>query len=665
MAQNLAANITASSKSVPQDETMVLSVTGAPTPSLVIWRSDDLGEWEPLGTEPLIEDQLDGERVAISLKLGRTMRVRWGPGQIQPSTLVHFSGEVVTNAEFTSIANQVTEGVLTPEEAVAKAFDWFKRHRDDKGSQRTETPTATVNVTPTLTPPATVVQLKRSENDASDDQSLWAVIRLTTEALSFENYARFIDEVLCFPTAPSALGQHHAVARLAAQRSLPFPDSDPYRALKVATEVFMQLNCGVFFDPDEIRRQDNRKFRDEEELRLYRTIMLGDVERRLKSYLGGNGILPYLDIVRQNLPDWGLRSIPASDNDNLTFVCMDILREKLTRPCLVELIWSYWLEEGMLVQTTKSIAMRFQNRVGADGNDPLALIEIDPLRPLNNFLWGYIQDEEHRLTVPRRAYEYDHEYGMTLLGKAVPSVRGADSRSRFLEAFHNLLFLCAIFFKEEDDTTVVADAFPVLNALREVHLLLTQGAHNQYRDLPWTARQEMLMEEWILSRPEFREFLPRRIMVDYPEQWMHSVEAMKNLQAWRSADVLHFRDLSQSGERILLGIRYGEWTSEIHSEKAKNWARYFRPEIQRYTHAYRAVTGADLTDHVDATMPGVLLRQRLGSGRGARRVTAVPAVAPPRPVAAPIADRPAARPLPPPTGQPVHAELPAWSDGRG
>ncbi len=308
--------------------------------------------------------------------------------------------------------------------------------------------------------------------------------------------------------------------------------------------------------------------------------------------------------------------------------------------------------------------MRFQNRAGPDGTDPLALIEIDPLRPLNNFLWGYIQDEEHRLSVPRRAYEYDHEYGMTLLGKAVPPVRGADTRSRFLEAFHNLLYLCGIFFKEEDDTTVVADAFPILNGLREVHLLLTQGAHNQYRDLPWNARQEMLMEEWILSRPEFREFLPRRIMVDYPEPWMHSVEAMKNLQGWQSADVLHFRDLSQSGERILLGIRFGEWTNQIHPEQAKNWARYFRPEIQRYSHAYRAVTGVDLTDRVDATMPGVLIRQRLASARGARRVTAMPGVPAPHPAAAPLAARPAARPLPPATGQPVRAELEAWSDGR-
>ena len=150
------------------------------------------------------------------------------------------------------------------------------------------------------------------------------------------------------------------------------------------------------------------------------------------------------------------------------------------------------------------------------------MVEIDPLRPLNNLLWGWVQDEQHRLTIPRRAYEYDHEYGLKLLGKAVPAIRGADSRSRFLEGFHTLLLLCSIFYKEDDDTTVMADGFPVLNALREVHLLLTQGAHNQYGDLPWTARQEFLMQQWILARPEMREFLPRRIMVDYPEPWMDS-----------------------------------------------------------------------------------------------------------------------------------------------
>ena len=44
--------------------------------------------------------------------------------------------------------------------------------------------------------------------------------------------------------------------------------------------------------------------------------------------------------------------------------CDGILRSKLTNPCLIELIWSYWQEEGMLVQTLNAISRRFQNLRG-------------------------------------------------------------------------------------------------------------------------------------------------------------------------------------------------------------------------------------------------------------------------------------------------------------
>jgi hypothetical protein len=347
----------------------------------------------------------------------------------------------------------------------------------------------------------------------------------------------------------------------------------------------------------------------------------GDIEQLWKQLLTDEfekGInehyktLPYLSIIRKKLSD-----VPVVDKrtnplvDEATITCLGILMRKLTHPCLLELIWSYWHEEGMLVQTMNAITWRFQNRRGAGDRDRLAILEIDPLRPLNNFIWGYVQDEQSRLSVARRTYEYGHHYGLTLLGKAVPTVRGADSRSRFLEAFHNLLLLCTVLYHGDDDTTVVADGFPILNALKEVHLLLTQGAHNQYGDLPWTARQEMLMQEWLLARPEFREFLPSRIMVDYPEPWMDRVETMKTLQGWTDTSVMHFRDLGVFGEQILLGIRFGAWPSVIEPEFAANWARYWRPEIQGYVHAYRAATGVDLTERVDATLPALLLRQRL------------------------------------------------------
>ncbi len=97
-----------------------------------------------------------------------------------------------------------------------------------------------------------------------------------------------------------------------------------------------------------------------------------------------------------------------------------------------------------------------------------------------------------------------------------------------------------------------ADAFPVLNALKEIHLILSQGAHNQFGDLPSTARIEMLMQQWMLARPEFREFLPTRVMVAYPEPWMDRVDAMKKLQGWTDTSVMHFRNLAIFGEQLLL-----------------------------------------------------------------------------------------------------------------
>ena len=271
----------------------------------------------------------------------------------------------------------------------------------------------------------------------------------------------------------------------------------------------------------------------------------------------------------------------------------------------------------MLVQTMNAISRRFQNIHGPEGRDPLAMVEIDPLRPLNNLLWGYIQDEQHRLSLARRTNEYDHHYGLMLYGKAVPKLRPADSRQKFLEAFHHLLFRTAIFYQQDDDTMVVADGFPVLNALKEVHLLLTQGAHNQFGDLPTTARIEMLMQEWLLARPEFREFLPSRTMVAYPEAWMDRVDAMKRLQNWTDVSVMHFRDLGVFGEKVLLSIRFGAWTDTTDPDQAANWARFWRPQIQGYIHAYRAVTGVDLTSEpVNKTMPALLLRDRLASQLG-------------------------------------------------
>ena len=497
------------------------------------------------------------------------------------------------------------------------------------------------NKHPAASAPPRQVTMTRAAVPPTPDQALWVVIRNSAEALSFENYATFIEPIMGGAPPPRAQG---ILSRVNAAVRLAFPDAEPYRLLKVATEVFMMASCGVIIDENEAGtipsttlegavfpgQGSDPAFEDEEQLRLLQPFNATSLAAEWQGYLKTTtnpGVsvetIPYL----YNIVAFKLGDVPILQKDAFgARKYYGILQRKLARPCLLELIWNYWLEEGMLVQTTNAMSWRFQNRRGPHDRDPLAMVEIDPLRGLNNLLWGWVQDEEHRLTIARRAYEYDHEYGLKLIGKAVPPIEGADSRSRFLEGLHTLLMLCTVFYKEDDDTTVVADGFPVLNALREVHLQLTQGAHNQYGDLPWTARQEFLMQQWILARPEMREFLPRRVMVDYPEPWMDSVETMKSLQGWTDTSILHFRDMALYGEKILLSVRYGLWTDEIHPESAANWARYWRPEIQGYIFAYRAATGVDLaattvTGQVNSTVPSVLLRSRLprpGRAVGAR-----------------------------------------------
>jgi hypothetical protein len=478
------------------------------------------------------------------------------------------------------------------------------------------------------------VEMQRAEIPPTPDQALWVVIRKATDAISYNHYESFIDVVMC-PEDNGAREQRleddgltrQKVRAMHARRSLPFPDVEAYRLLKAATEVFLMTKCGVKMRLSEFPFPQSELRRSEEINRLNRNVDLADVAdlwnellSRPDAAVNGHVTIPYLALIRRRLKEYGLvhYTPQSTEEDKLAEVCQGILLEKLTRPCFLELIWSYWHEEAMLVQTMNAISLRFQNIKMSD-RDALARFDIDPLRGLGNLLWGYIQDEQHRLTVPRRAYEYDHQYGLALQGKAVPTLRSADSRSKFLEAFHSLLYQCVLFYAQDDDTTVIADGFPVLNALKEVHLLLAEGAHNQYGDLPSTARQEMLMQQWLLARSEMREFLGGRIMVPYPENWMDRVDAMKQLQAWTDVTAIYFRDLGVYGEQILLSIRFGAWTLTNDPSRAANWARYWRPEIQAYIHRYRAVTGVDLSTEVTDvqqaaaryTQPSVHLLNRL------------------------------------------------------
>lgn len=286
-------------------------------------------------------------------------------------------------------------------------------------------------------------------------------------------------------------------------------------------------------------------------------------------------------------------------------------------PC-VELIWNYFEEEGMLVQTLNVILARFQNRRLGPDYDALARFDVTPLLPLRNLLWGWAEDEINRMTLRRRAAEYEYEYGLTMVGKAVPPPSTVvERRSGFLEAFHKVIHQAHTYYRDADDLTRRADPFPLFQSLRDCHLILSAGSHNQYGQLAQAARVEFLLMQLILAQPEMRTFLGGRPMTPYEEDWMDRVDTMKALQGWGGTSVMHFHDLATTAERLVLTIRLGNWNKGglAGGAAAAAWANAFRSDIYRYVAAYQTATGVDLMEAPDATMPSALLSRRARTPR--------------------------------------------------
>ncbi|MEQ9097128.1 MAG: hypothetical protein RIE32_12790 [Phycisphaerales bacterium] len=478
--------------------------------------------------------------------------------------------------------------------------------------------------------------------DKTNDQALWVAIRNRSEAIQFDRYAAFIKAVFCGneeqtdrserPTSPCATIQ--GLNKEKDELENIGYGTKAYQTLKAATEAFLLFNTGVYIHkgdkdstylppprddqftrtelseadepyipktpcPKEGKCQDAGNIGGEaalynQELEAGRMAnrsdtSLDELREKLDTYLTSSQLLlPYLDRITRALD---LSVEPAGNA-----LCADLLTKRVECPLMIELIWNYWHEAGGQIQTMKAITRRFQNRRACDARDPLADLDIDPLRPLGNILWGYVQDESNQLSVLRRVYEYDHHYGMSLRGKAIPRMCTADSRSKFIAGFHNLLRMALAYYKAAEDTQVIPDTFPMLNSLKEVHLLLAEGAGNQFGDLPHQSRIEMLVEQWILGREEMREFLRGRVMVPYPAAFMGRVDTMRKLQGWGDTSFRYFYELATFGERLLLSIRFGDWSVVSNAASAANWANYWREEIQAYVHAYRVVTGVDLSD---------------------------------------------------------------------
>ena len=457
------------------------------------------------------------------------------------------------------------------------------------------------------------VRADRANIGGTSDQSFWAALRHVNELISIDNYAAWLEPIMC--------GQLNDLVE-ARRNTLPFPGVGAYALLKAATEVFVLLFAGIASQDEDSRWAAIATDRGERTRLAYPSRVKQLRFEWEQNYLspGPKGPeLPYLSVVRARL------GLPVVSDQSLGSDCYGILQSRVNNPLMIELIWSYWHEEAMLVQTMNAISLRFQNRHAKGQKDPLRNLNIDPLRPLASVLWGWVQDEQHRLTVSRRAHEYAHQYGFTLAGKAVQSVHPAEKRIKFIQAFHELLHECIRFYRVDDDTTKVANAFPVLKHLKIMDRRVSESSFNQFGELGWIARIEMLMMAWVMGRPEMREYLGGKGMIAYPEAWMEQVESMKTLQRWTETDVSYFRDLARFGERIVLTLRWGIWAPIIYAENAANWARYWRPEIEGYVDAYQIVTGIDLgapapSDPEERALrfapPSVHLARRLAEQQG-------------------------------------------------
>src|SRR6266568_2053062 len=159
------------------------------------------------------------------------------------------------------------------------------------------------------------VTMRRAEIDATADQALWVVIRNSADALKFDNYFAFIEPIMC---GRDPLRAQSRFDHVRGKLQLPFPDTEPYRLLKVATEVYMMAHCGVVLGETDQNRNlvstrntplDNPDFEAlddpavnaEEELRLPgMTDPAGQIPGLWAQYLraigGDSRTIPYLDI---------------------------------------------------------------------------------------------------------------------------------------------------------------------------------------------------------------------------------------------------------------------------------------------------------------------------------------------------------------------------------
>jgi hypothetical protein len=203
------------------------------------------------------------------------------------------------------------------------------------------------------------------------DEALWDEIRDRSSALAFAEYATFIDSILSDPIPNTGYVSSEVADREADARHSTTLRDDTVRKLKAGLRTNL-------FGPDAyfLLKLATESFLAHKACEPSDDFLASGY---LQPLAGGKA-LPYLKLIRERL-----RSVPVGRPGRLSLGDeAAISASRIFNPCFVEAIWSYWHEQGMLVQTINLICLRFQNIRYGEGRDPLAGFALDPLRPLSN-----------------------------------------------------------------------------------------------------------------------------------------------------------------------------------------------------------------------------------------------------------------------------------------
>ena len=245
----------------------------------------------------------------------------------------------------------------------------------------------------------------------------------------------------------------------------------------------------------------------------------------------------------------------------------------------------------MLVQTLNAIARRFQNRrTGRTGATRWPSSRSIRCARSSNLLWGYVQDEPPAHRAPPRL-----RVRPPVRPDAATAGRSRELRSRPTAA------------RSSSRRSTTCSTWPrVLQGGRRHHghrrrlpaaeraagdhLLLAEGAHNQFGDLPSDGAGRDADQQWLLARPEMRDFLaaghgPVQGALDGPGRHDEDAAGLDGHQRHALPRPGRFR----RADPAVHPLRRLDRRSTTRT--AANWARYWRPEIQSYMHAYRAATG--------------------------------------------------------------------------